>query len=104
MSRRSITVKAFAERSFGVRVHIRTPEGGFREHNDLQAFLREQLGNDFYIGSERGYGAENDSIIIYANDLDVVSDAVHRLGCEVNQVRNATYVRSLLDKSDEHGD
>jgi hypothetical protein len=88
MSRRSITAKAWAEQNLAVRVHIRTPPGGFRAHGDLQALLREKLGKDFFIGSGRGFGADNTSVVIYANNLDVVCDAVHRLGCEVNQIRS----------------
>ena len=88
MSRRSIPAKTFAERSFAVRVHLRTPEGGFTAHNELEALLRERLGKSFYIGSERALGTGMDSVVVYANDLDIVSDIIHRLGCEINQVRS----------------
>ncbi len=87
MSRRSVSAKALAERSFGVRVHIRVPLGGFARTNELAAHLRQALGQDFYLGSERGFGAETSSIVIYANDLEAVTDAVRLFGCEVNAIR-----------------
>ena len=88
MSRRSINAKTLAERSFAVRVHLRTPEGGFHAYSQLKAMLRERLGKRFYIGSERGFEPGTDSVVVYAHDLDTVSDIIHRLGCEINQVRN----------------
>lgn len=88
MSRRSINAKAIAERTFAVRVHLRTPEGGFRAYNQLEAVLRERLGKGFYIGSERGFASGTDSVVVYANDLETVTAIIHGLGCEINHVRN----------------
>ncbi len=91
MSRRSTTARAYAERSFAVRVHLRTPEGGFKAHNELESLLRQRLGKSFHIGSERGLGTGLDSVVVYANDLDTVAGIIHRLGCEINQVRNTSW-------------
>lgn len=91
MSRRSTTAKASAERRFAVRVHLRTPEGGFEAHNELEAHLRQRLGKNFHSGSERGLGTGLDSVVVYANDLDTVSEIIHRLGCEINQVRSTSW-------------
>jgi hypothetical protein len=88
MSRRSITARAWAERSYAVRVHIRTPESGFQAQNQLEALLRERLGKSFHLGSERGFGSGTASVVVYANDLAAVTDIVDRLGCEINLVRN----------------
>jgi hypothetical protein len=87
MPRRSISAKAIAEQSFGVRVHIRIPLGGFARTMELSAHLRQALGQDFYLGSERGFGLESSSIVIYANDLEMVTEAVRLFGCEVNAIR-----------------
>ncbi len=87
MSRRSVSAQALAERSFGVRVHIRVPLGGFARTNELAAHLRQALGQDFYLGSERGFGLESSSIVIYANDLETVADAVRLFGSDINAVR-----------------
>ena len=88
MPRRSINAKALAERTFAVRVHLRTPEGGFQAHNHLEALLRARLGKRCHIGSERGFAPGTDSVVVYANDLETVTAIVHGLGCETNQVRN----------------
>jgi hypothetical protein len=87
LSRRSVPAKALAERKFGVRVHVRIPLGGFAQTNELSAYLRQALGQEFYLGSERGFGSKCSSMVIYANDLDAVSEAVRLFGCEVNAIR-----------------
>ena len=88
MSHRSITAKALAERNFAARIHLQTSEDGFHAYKQLEALLRERLGKSFHIVSERGLTCGLDSVVVNANDLDIVSDIIHRLGCKISQVRN----------------
>ena len=59
-------------------------------HSELEWLLRQRLGKNYHIGSERGFGNDMDSVVVYANDLDSFAEIIHRLRCKINQARNTS--------------